>query len=266
MATETRRKFAVVTGASSGIGFELARQCLAHDFDVLICADDAKIEGAATLLGAAGGVVVPVQADLATYDGVERLYSAILEQHRAVDALLLNAGIGLGGEFIKTELAIELRMIALNCEHTVHLAKRLVPAMVARGQGRILMTGSVVSTSPNPYQAVYGATKAFVMSFGEALRYELKDTGVTVTVLQPGATDTNFFERADLLDTKVGQSDKDDPALVARQGFEAMIAGKDSVLAGSLKSKAEGMMNEVLPETVKAAQAGKQTRPGSAKQ
>jgi len=266
MATETKRKFAVVTGASSGIGFELARQCLEHDFDVLICADDAKIEGAAALLGAAGGVVIPVQADLATYDGVERLYSAILEQHRAVDALLLNAGIGLGGDFIKTELATELRMIALNCEHTVHLAKRVVPAMVSRGQGRILMTGSVVSTSPNPYQAVYGATKAFVMSFGEALRYELKDTGVTVTVLQPGATDTNFFERADLLDTKVGQSDKDDPALVARQGFEAMIDGKDSVLAGSLKSKAEGVMHEVLPETVKAAQAGKQTRPGSAKQ
>jgi len=266
MATETKRKFAVVTGASSGIGFELARQCLEHDFDVLICAEDARIEGAATLLGATGGVVIPVQADLATYDGVERLYAAILEQHRAVDALLLNAGIGLGGEFIKTDLATELRMIALNCDHTVHLAKRVAPGMVSRGQGRILMTGSVVSTSPNPYQAVYGATKAFVMSFGEALRYELKDTGVTVTVLQPGATDTNFFERADLLDTKVGQSDKDDPALVARQGFEAMMAGKDSVLAGSLKSQAEGMMNEVLPETVKAAQAGKQTRPGSAKQ
>jgi uncharacterized protein len=266
MATETKRKFAVVTGASSGIGFELARQCLEHDFDVLICADSAAIEGAATLLGAAGGVVIPVQADLATYDGVEKLYQAILGQHRPVDALLLNAGVGLGGEFIKTDLAAELRMIALNCHHTVHLAKRVLPAMVSRGQGRVLMTGSVVSTSPNPYQAVYGATKAFVMSFGEAVRYELKDTGVTVTVLQPGATDTNFFERADLLDTQVGQADKDDPALVARQGFEAMMDGKDSVLAGSLKSKAEGVMHEMLPETVKAAQAGKQTRPGSAKQ
>src|SRR3954462_3052000 len=266
MATETRRKFAVITGASSGIGFELARQCLEHDFDVLICVEDAQIEGAAALLGAAGGGVIPVQADLATYDGVERLYAAIREQHRAVDALLLNAGIGLGGEFFKTDLATELRMIALNCDHTVHLAKRVVPGMVSRGQGRILITGSGVSTSPNPYQAIYGATKAFVMSFGEALRYELKDTSVTVTVLQPGATDTNFFQRADLLDTKVGQADKDDPALVAKNGFEAMMAGKDSVLGGSFKSKVEGMMNEVLPETAKAAQAGKQTRPGSAKQ
>jgi len=266
MATETKRKFAVITGASSGIGLELARQCVEHDFDVLICAEDPGIEGAAAQLGAAGGVVIPVQADLATYDGVEKLYQAILGNHRPVDALLLNAGVGVGGEFVRTELAAELRMIALNCHHTVHLTKRVLPDMLSRRQGRILMTGSVVSTSPNPYQAVYGATKAFVMSFGEALRYELKDTGVTVTVLQPGATDTRFFERADLLDTKIAQTDKDDPALVARNGFEAMMAGKDSVLGGSFKSKVEGLMNEALPETVKAAQAGKQTRPGSAKQ
>lgn len=266
MATETKRKFAVITGASSGIGFELARQCVEHDFDVLICAEDAGIEHAANQLGASGEVVIPCRADLATYDGVEQVYQAILAHHRPVDALLLNAGVGVGGEFIKTDLTAELRMIALNCNHTVHLAKRVLPGMVSRGQGRVLITGSVVSTSPNPYQAIYGATKAFVMSFGEALRYELKDTGVTVTVLQPGATDTNFFQRADLLDTKVGQADKDDPALVARNGFEAMMAGKDSVLGGSFKSKVEGMMNEVLPETTKASQAGKQTRPGSAKQ
>jgi short-subunit dehydrogenase len=137
--------------------------------------------------------------------------------------------------------------------------------MVSRGQGRVLMTGSVVSTSPSPYQAVYGATKAFVMSLGEALHYELKDTGVTVTVLQPGATDTRFFERADSLDTRVARAEKDDPALVARQGFEAMMAGKDSVLAGSLKTPIGGLMNEVLPETIKAAQAARRTRPGSAK-
>ena len=265
MATEAKRKFAVVTGASSGIGLELARQCAEHDFDLLICAEDAGIEHVANRLGASGELVIPCRADLATYDGVEQLYQAILDQHRPVDALLLNAGVGVGGEFIRTDLAAELRMIALNCNHTVHLAKRVLPGMVSRGQGRVLITGSVVSTSPNPYQAIYGATKAFVMSFGEALRYELKDTGVTVTVLQPGATDTNFFQRADLLDTKVGQSDKDDPALVAKNGFEAMMAGKDSVLGGSFKSKVEGMMNEALPETVKAAQAGKQTRPGSAK-
>jgi short-subunit dehydrogenase len=263
MGTESKNKYAVITGASSGIGFELAKECLANGFDALICAEDPGITtAAATLAAAGGGSVQAVQADLATPAGVEQLFAAI---KRPVDALLLNAGVGVGGAFLDTDLAAELRMIALNCNHTVHLAKLVMPQMASRKAGRILMTGSVVSTSPNPYQAIYGATKAFVMSFGEALRYELKDTGVTVTVLQPGATETNFFQRAHLMDTKVGQAKKDDPALVAKNGFAAMMAGKDSVLGGGFKSKVEGLMNEILPETVKAAQAGKATKPGSAK-
>jgi short-subunit dehydrogenase len=263
MGTENKRKFAVVTGASSGIGFELAKQCVEHGFDVLVCAEDLGIDEAATRLSAADGAIVrAVRADLATRDGCEKLVS---EVDRPIDALILNAGVGVGGPFTDTDLDAELKMIALNCNHTVHVAKRLLPVMVNRGAGRVLITGSVVSTAPNPYQAVYGATKAFVMSLGEALRYELKDTGVTVTVLQPGATDTNFFERADLMDTKVGTAKKDDPALVAKQGFEAMMDGKDSVLGGSFKSRMEGLMNELLPETTKAAQAGKKTAPGSAK-
>lgn len=268
MATEIKRKLAVVTGASSGIGLELARQCLNHGFDVLACADSAAIDDLPGQLGTQGdaiGNVIPLRADLSTYDGVEQLYQVVESHHRPVDALLLNAGVGVGGEFASTDLSAELEMIALNCMHTVHLAKRVVPQMIARREGRILITGSVVSTTPNPYQAVYAATKAFVMSFGEALRYELKDVGVTVTVVQPGATDTNFFARADLMDTKVGQAEKDDPALVAKHGFEAMMAGKDSVLAGGFKSKIEGALNEILPETVKAAQTAKTTKPGSAK-
>jgi short-subunit dehydrogenase len=262
MGSENKRSFAVVTGASSGIGLELAKQCLAHDFDVLICAEDSGIDAVATsLAGGKGGVVQTVRADLATREGVETLVRAVRDTHRPIDALLLNAGVGVGGAFLDTDLDRELEMIALNCGHTVHVAKRLVPEMVARGKGRVAITGSVVSTSPNPYQAVYGATKAFVMSFGEALRHELADTGVTVTVIQPGATDTNFFQRADLMNTKVGQAKKDDPADVAKRGFDAMMAGKDSVLAGGFKSRMEGLMNEILPETVKAASAGKTTKP-----
>lgn len=264
MATQTNRKLAVVTGASSGIGRELARECAAHDFDLIACAEDGGILDLAEELGAGGRVAVePVQADLATFAGVERLWQVIRERGRPVDALLLNAGVGVGGAFLDTDLQAELNMVALNCVHTIHLAKRVLPEMVQRGAGRVLITGSVVSTSPNPFQAIYGATKAFVMSFGEAIRYELKDTGVTVTVLQPGATDTNFFARANLLDTEVGQAKKDDPARVAKQGFEAMMAGKDSVLGGSFKSKVEGLMNEILPETVKAKQAGKTTKPNT---
>ena len=261
MANQSKQTFAVITGASSGIGFELAKQCLEHDMDILICAEDDGVEAAAQQLATSGkGTVQTVRADLATYEGVEQLAGEILTRGRPVDALLLNAGVGVGGPFVETDLQAELAMIALNCNHTVHLAKRIAPQMVARGSGRIMMTGSVVSTAPNPYQAIYAATKAFVMSFGEALRVELADTGVTVTVLQPGATETNFFERADLMNTPVGQAKKDDPALVAKQGFEAMMAGKDSVLGGGFKSRMQGLMNELLPETVKAKQAAKSTK------
>jgi short-subunit dehydrogenase len=135
--------------------------------------------------------------------------------------------------------------------------------MVARGSGRVLITASLVSTAPAPYIAVYGATKAFDMSFAEALREELKDTGVTVTALQPGATDTNFFARADMEDTKVAQGKKDDPADVAKQGFEAMMKGKDSVIAASVRTKLEGLANEILPETMKARLYAPQNKPGS---
>lgn len=265
MGTRSNRKFAVITGASSGIGYELAKQCIENGFDILICADGADVESAARNLAANGGVAEAVRADLATKDGVETLFRDIQSRGRPIDALLLNAGVGVGGAFADTELERELKMIALNCNHTIHLAKLALPDMIRRGEGKILITGSVVSTAPNPFQAVYGATKAFVMSFGEALRYELKDTGITVTVLQPGATETDFFVRADLMDTKVGQAEKDDPSLVAKNGFRAMMDGKDSVLGGGFKSKVAGLMNEILPETVKAAQTGKQTAPGSAK-
>ncbi|MDX2094261.1 MAG: SDR family NAD(P)-dependent oxidoreductase [Kofleriaceae bacterium] len=262
MATQSNRPFAVITGASSGIGYELATQCIEHDFDILICAEDDGINtiGEAFRKNERGVAVDVVQADLSTREGCEKLISAVV---RTPDALLLNAGVGVGGAFIDTDLDKELRMIALNCNHTVHVAKGLLPKMVGRRQGRILITGSEVSTAPNPFQAVYGATKAFVMSFGEALRYELEDTGITVTVLQPGATETAFFERANLEDTKVGQAKKDDPALVAKQGFEAMMAGKDSIAGGGFKSRMQTFMNELLPEATKARMAGKQTRPGS---
>jgi short-subunit dehydrogenase len=252
----------VITGASSGIGLELAKQCATNAFDVLMCAEDAAIHVASAEVDARAQAI---QADLATREGCEQLVQAVRRAGRPLDALLLNAGVGVGGRFLDTDLDAELRMIALNCNHTVYLAKLLVPAMVARGKGRVLITGSVVSTAPAPYQAVYGATKAFVMSFAEALRVEIADSGVTVTTLQPGATDTNFFERADMTDTRVGQAEKDDPALVAKRGFEAMMAGKDSVLGGGFKSRLEGLLNELIPEAVKAKQVAKTTEPGSGK-
>ncbi len=207
--------------------------------------------------------MTPVQADLATYDGVEQAYAAAARGR--LDAVAINAGVGVSGPFHETDLRDELRMIDLNVTSSVHLAKRAIPGMRARGEGRILFTSSIAALMPSPFEAVYGATKSFLYSFAEALRNELKDTGVTVTALLPGPTDTNFFERAGMQDTKAGSSKKDDPEQVARQGFEALMAGKDHVVAGSLKTKAQAAVVSQLPQTVKGEIHRGMSEPGSAK-
>ncbi|MFI6074377.1 SDR family NAD(P)-dependent oxidoreductase [Actinoplanes sp. NPDC051343] len=260
------KEFAVVTGASSGIGFELARQFAEHGYDLLIAAEDDAIQQAAVDLRRDGeNQVVAVQADLATYEGVEKLYAAVLESGRGVDALALNAGRGIGGEFVDgTDLADELNVIAVNVTSTVHLAKRVIPDMVRRDSGRVLFTSSIASTMPGTYQAVYNASKSFVQSFAEALRAELNDSNVSVTSLMPGPTDTNFFHRAEMDDTKIGAGKKDDPAQVAKQGFEAMMKDKEKVVAGSAKTKAQGAMSKVLPDRAKAEMHRKMAEPGSA--
>ncbi len=263
METNQTRPLAVVTGASSGIGLELAKQFATHGFDLLIAAEPGGLDEAARLLEGEGASVVAVPVDLATAEGVDALYEQIQAQGRPVDAVAINAGVGVGGPFLDTELARELAMIQLNVASTVHLAKHVLRDMAARGQGRALFTASIASVMPAPFEAVYGATKAFVYSFAEAVRNELKDTGVTVTALMPGPTETNFFHRAGLDDTKVGQSKKDDPADVARQGFEALMAGDDHVIAASLKTKLQGALAEILPETTKAEHHRSLSEPGS---
>jgi short-subunit dehydrogenase len=264
--TTTSNEFAVVTGASSGIGFELARQFAEHGYDLLVTAEDAGIDQAAADLRRDGrNQIIAVRADLATYEGVEELYAAILESGRDVDAIALNAGRGIGGDFVReTDLADELNVIDVNVTSTVHLAKRVLPGMVGRGSGQVLFTSSIASTMPGTYQAVYNASKSFVQSFAEALRAELKDTGVTVTALMPGPTDTNFFHRAEMDDTRVGAAQKDDPAVVAKQGFEAMREEKEKVVAGSLKTKVQGAAAKVMPDKAKAEMPRKMAEPGSA--
>lgn len=259
------RPYAVVTGASSGIGYELAKQFAQNGFDLLIVAEDAGIEQAAADINGSDALVESFRVDLATYEGVERLYARIRSAGRAVDALALNAGVGVSGDFVRsTSLRDELKLIRLNIDSPVHLTKLMAKDMIAAGRGRILFTSSIASTMPGPYYAVYAASKAFVQSFAEAIRNELKDTGVTVTSLMPGATDTNFFARAGMEDTQAGASEKDDPALVARHGFEALMAGKDKVVAGSWANWAQAIAAKILPETVKAELQGKQVKPGSA--
>jgi short-subunit dehydrogenase len=257
---------AVVTGASSGIGYELARQFAQHGYDLVIAAEDAGIEEAAASLRRDGSAAVrPIQVDLAREDEVERFCAAIREVGRPVDAIALNAGRGAGGDFTRdTDLADELNIIDLNVRSTVQLAKRVLPDMVRRGTGKVLFTSSIASTMPGSFQAVYNASKSFVQSFAAAVRNELKDTGVTVTSLMPGPTDTEFFARAEMLDTKVGAGPKDDPAQVAKQGFEALMNGDDEVVAGSLKNKLQATAAKVIPDKLKAEQHRKMAEPGSA--
>lgn len=264
MVSSSTRPLAVVTGASSGIGYELAKQFAQNGFDLLVTSTGSSIDEVAQACKQLGAKVETVQADLTTYDGVETLYNQIKATGRPVDAIAINAGVGVGGEFTKTDLQEELNLIELNVASTVHLAKRVVKDMVDHGAGKILFTSSIVSQMPSPFQAVYAASKAFVHSFSEAIRNELKDTGVTVTALMPGATETNFFHRAGLDDTKVGADKKDDPAEVAKQGFEALMADKDSTLAGSLKTKVQGGIGSILPDTVTAEMNRKLNEPGSA--
>jgi uncharacterized protein len=258
---EESRPLALVTGASSGIGLELAREFVRNGFDVVVNAEDGELRAAASSLAGDGAQVRAVQADLSTPEGVERLWSAVASGGRPLDAVALNAGIGTNGDFTHIPLEDDLRLIAVNVTAVVHLAKRVLPAMVERGAGRVLITSSVAATMPGPYYATYAASKAFLQSFAQAIRHELKDTGVTVTALQPGPTDTEFFDRAGMQDTKVAGADKDEPADVARQGFEAMMAGKDHVVAGSPKNKAQAAASRVLPETTRAAMHAAQTRP-----
>src|SRR3954447_2028514 len=257
------KPLALVTGASSGIGFELARQFAQHGFDLVVNAEDAELDAAAVQLRADGAEVHAVRADLRTADGVEQVWNRVAGLGRPLDAAALNAGVGQGGPFVDTDLADEQAIIDLNVTSTVHLAKLVLRDMVARDQGRVLFTSSIAATMPGAFQAVYNASKSFVQSFAQALQNELKDSAVTITSLMPGPTETEFFERAGMLDTKIGQASKDDPATVAEQGVEALLAGKPRVTGGGLKTRVQDVASKVMPDKLKAAMHRSMAEPGS---
>lgn len=260
-------KFAVVTGASSGIGYSLAKELAGRDYDLVVCAEDNRLNSAVASIQGKGVQVIPVQADLATREGVDALWKSIEATGRSLDIACINAGVGVGGLFRDTDLDTELNMVSLNCAGTVQLAKYVTGSMEGRGSGRILFTASIAGEMVAPREAVYAATKAFVLSFAHSLRYELRDTGVTVTALQPGPTDTDFFHRAGMDDTEVGSKGKSEsqPDDVARQGIEALLAGEDHVYSASLKTKLEGMVANVVPGAMKGAMHEKMAKPLSEK-
>lgn len=255
-------KLAVVTGASTGIGLELARECAKHKFHLIIAANEPEVETAAEELRREGVEVEAVQADLASLAGVDQLCAKI--GGRRVDALLANAGRGLGKAFLDQEFADIRCVVDTNITGTVYLIHKIGQDMRRRGEGRILITGSIAGFMPGSYQAVYNGSKAFLDSFSYALREELKDTDVTVTCLMPGPTETEFFRRADMLDTKVGSDEKDDPAEVAKNGFEAMMSGEGGVVSG-WQNKLQVAAAHVMPAETLARQHTKMAAPGTAK-
>ncbi len=257
------RQFAIVTGASSGIGLSLAKELAGRDYDLAICSSGERLQAAAEELRSRGGQVIEVQADLATQDGVKHFWTEVSALGRNIDIACINAGVGVGGLFAETDLDAELKMIYLNCAGTVQLAKYVVQHMLGRNEGRILITASIAGEMVAPREAIYAATKAFDLSFAHSLRYELRETGISVTALQPGPTDTDFFHRAGMDNTEVGSEGKTEsqPDDVAHQGIEALLSGKDHVYAASAKTKVEGMLANVTPGRVKGAMHEKMARP-----
>lgn len=253
------RKLAIVTGASSGIGLELAKLAAQDGYDLIVAADTPFVE-AGPALKDLGADVQELEVDLSTKQGVDQLRAKVGE--RPVDVLIANAGHGLGHGFLDQGPDEWQHVINTDIIGTLLLVQPVVQRMVERGEGRVLITGSIAGHMAGTFQAVYNGSKAFIDSFSAALNEEIKESGVTVTCLKPGATETNFFHRAELDDTKVGQAKKDDPADVAKAGWEAMNKGEPAVIYG-LKNKmqvaAAGMMTDATTAKLHRAQA----EPGS---
>ncbi len=259
---ENTKHFALITGASSGIGYELAKLFAKDGFNLVIVGRDAtKLQQVANILEQQGIEVIAHAADLFQPNAAFELYKEIKAGNIQIDVLVNDAGQGSYGKFIETDLDKELNIIQLNIISLVTLTKLFVKDMVTRGTGKILNLSSIAGKMPGPYQAVYHGTKAFVHSFSESIRAELADTSVTITSLLPGPTGTDFFKNADMLDSKIVQDgDMADPADVARDGYEALLAGKDMVVSG-FKNKLQVAAGNLTPDSLQAKQMGKMQEP-----
>jgi len=256
-------KLAIVTGASTGIGFELAHIAAKEGYDLLVVADEPLIDAAAGDFQQYGTQVTAVEADLATFEGNDRLLAAA--NNRPIDLLLANAGRGLGRAFLDQDVRDWKHVIDTNVLGTTYLLHKVGRQMRERNAGKILITGSIAGLMPGSYQAVYNATKAYLDSFSYALREELRGTEVSVTVLMPGATETEFFERADMLDTKVGTQEKADPAKVARDGWDAMMSGAGHIVSG-WDNKLRAAISHITPDSLLAKMHTGMAEPGTAKE
>jgi short-subunit dehydrogenase len=259
----TKKNFALITGATNGIGYELAK-CFAQDgYNLVIVArhfDD--LERMATEFSQQYDIdVCYIAKDLFRPEAPFEVYEEVKRRGIHVHALVNNAGQGQYGEFIETDINRELDIIQLNIGAYVVLTKCFLQEMVAHGEGEILMVSSIGGEIPGPLQAVYHGTKAFVTSFTEAIRAENKDRNITITALLPGVTDTDFFNKADMTESKlVKEGSKADPAKVAQDGYEALKAGKDKIISG-FKNKAMVTSSLLMPDDIVAEGMLKQAEP-----
>lgn len=260
---ETTDQYALITGATDGIGYELAKLFAADGYNLIIVArDQQELNKTSSELSKSGVSVITIAKDLFIPEHAFAVYDEVQNMDIKVDVLVNNAGQGVYGEFKDNELKRELDIIQLNISSLVILTKLFVKDMVALNSGKILNLASIAGTVPGPWQAVYHGTKAFVLSFTEGLREEMKDYDITITALLPGATDTDFFNKADMQRSKIVQ-DKDslsNPADVAKDGYEALMAGKDKVISG-FKNKVQVAMGNIMPDSTSAHMMNEQQKP-----
>lgn len=256
---ENNRPLALVTGGSAGIGLEIARLLAADGHDLIVCGSSPRVHDVAKDLS--GGVTVTaVQSDLATAEGSQAILDAV--GGRGLDLLVLSAGIAIGGAFLEVPLDKHMTLVDINIGSTLRICHGLLPAMVARGRGKLLLVSSLSATTPTPYESVYGPSKSFMTSFGHGLREELRGTGVHVTILHPGATATDFHMRAGMGNTRFGDNSwKNDPAEVARQGVEALKSGVTSLVGGDEDTQAAGRELRAMSDEDKARRQADMARP-----
>ncbi|HEX6150051.1 SDR family NAD(P)-dependent oxidoreductase [Nocardioides sp.] len=253
------RPLALVTGASTGIGAAFARLLAAEGYDLLLAADEPAVHDVAKELDGTGRRAEACVVDLADPQAVHRLHDMAHGFGQSVDVAVLNAGIGVWGRFDEVDLDTQLRVVDLNVRSTVHLAVLLARDMAAAGRGRMLMVASIAGKAPGPGHAAYAASKAFVHSYAEAARHDLRGTGVSVTSLLPGPTATSFFRRNDMEEARVAQGPQASAETVARQGYEAMMRGRDMVVGGRLFHRVQTMFSGFVPDRLGAAIASRET-------
>lgn len=254
--------YAIITGGSSGIGFELAKLLANDGYDLLIGGYSDRVFNAVEELKKYGNNVNGVKADLATEEGVNKFLESIATNNQPINIAILNAGISLGGAFLDNSIEAHLNLLSLNVISILKIAHALIPKMIQNGGAKILLNSSLSATTPTPYEGIYGATKAFISSFGNSLREELIGTGIQLTILHPGATSTEFHHRAGMDSTVFGDNSwKNDPVLVAKQGYQGLLRGQTNLVGGDVDTVRSWNDNKILSEEEKARRFAESSRP-----